>query len=177
MIIDLALIRLQGKPLRVEREFSPESLALDSEILRLNGPVSASTEIRVTGERVRALGQLEAEVELTCCRCLKTMIRHISKSYRLEYRPDPESSQHHEESLKYGDLGIGFYHQDKLDLNEVIGEQVLLEIPMNPICRDDCKGLCDQCGQDLNQAECRCTRERVDPRWAVLEGLKRKLEH
>ena len=176
MIIDLALIRARGGPLRIEREFTVCEFELQSAVLQLESPVQVQAEIRVFDERVRISGKLVADVDLTCCRCLNTSRRSLKKGFKLDYRPDPESISIHEESLDYSELGIGFYHQDRLDLTHVVGEQILLELPMNPVCRSACKGLCDQCGQNLNDGQCSCQRKVLDPRLAVLHELKKKLE-
>ena len=176
MIIDLALIRARGKPLRVEREFPVDNFELQSAVLQLVSPVQAEAEIRVSGDRVRVAGELVTEVDLTCCRCLSILRRSFKKGFKLDYRPDPESISIHEESLDYSELEIGFYHQDRLDLRDVLGEQILLELPTNPVCQSTCKGLCDQCGKNLNRGQCSCERQVFDPRLAVLHELKKKLE-
>jgi len=176
MIIDLALVRARGKPLRVEREFPEDEFELQSAVLQLVSPVQVETEIRVSGKRVRVSGELAVEVDLTCCRCLSTLRRSLKKGFKLDYRPDPESLSIHEEALDYAELEIGFYHQDRLDLTDLVGEQILLELPINPVCQSSCKGLCDQCGINLNQGQCSCERQVLDPRLAVLHELKKKLE-
>jgi uncharacterized protein len=67
---------------------------------------------------------------------------------------------------------MGFYEGDGLELNDVLREEILLALPMQRVCREDCKGICPVCGQNRNQNECRCHTETVDDRWAALKQLK-----
>jgi len=63
--------------------------------------------------------------------------------------------------------------QHILDLTEAIRQNAIVAIPMKPLCREDCAGICPKCGKDLNQGECGCPTEEVDPRWAKLLKLKK----
>jgi uncharacterized protein len=58
-----------------------------------------------------------------------------------------------------------------LDLSEAIRQNALLAVPMKPLCREDCSGLCQQCGKDLNKGQCDCNKSEIDPRWAKLADL------
>ena len=117
-------------------------------------------------------------MELTCSRCLKSFERSIEKNFELDYRPDPMVEEEGEEfSLTYSDLDIGFYRDQRLDLSSLISEQVVLEIPMKPVCHEECRGLCDQCGADLNEGDCDCKPHSVDPRLATLERLRKRMSN
>jgi uncharacterized protein len=101
----------------------------------------------------------------------------IEQQFDLEYQPDPEVESEDEEiSLTYDELSVGFYRGGQLDLAGVALEQVFLEVPMKPVCKDECKGLCDQCGADLNESPCTCEKTRLDPRLAALASLKKRFE-
>jgi uncharacterized protein len=67
---------------------------------------------------------------------------------------------------------MGFYEGDGLELKDVFREYVLLTLPLQRVCREDCKGLCPVCGHSRNQSECQCQAGKVDDRWAALKGLK-----
>jgi uncharacterized protein len=67
---------------------------------------------------------------------------------------------------------MGFYEGDGLELNDVLREEVLLELPMQRICTESCKGICPVCGQNRNQIECACQASTADDRWAALKALK-----
>lgn len=178
MIIDIQEVRESGQPLWVDTRFTDRQLRVHNHISVLEAPASVQLEVEVAGERVRIRGGLSARLRLSCCRCLKTIPREIKQRFELEYWPDPKVEKEGEElALEYADLAIGFYRNNEIDLSQVASEQIVLEIPMKPVCKDKCKGLCDQCGADLNVRDCGCRRERIDPRLAALTELKKRFSH
>ena len=94
--------------------------------------------------------------------------RDIEKEFDLFYNPVATIAKEEVVSVSKEELEIGFYHGDGLLLEEVIKEQVLLDLPMKGICREDCSGLCPSCGQNLNLAACGCKASLGDPSWAPL---------
>ncbi|HEY0564211.1 MAG TPA: DUF177 domain-containing protein, partial [Terriglobales bacterium] len=79
--------------------------------------------------------------------------------------------------IREGDTEIGFYEGDAITLEDVLKEQVLLSLPEKRLCREDCKGLCPQCGHDRNSEQCQCETGFKDPRWAALDEIRKKLQH
>ena len=77
-----------------------------------------------------------------------------------------------ERELDEDDLGVLHLEEEVLDTRPILLEQLQLNIPMKPLCRPDCQGLCPQCGADLNLGACGCGERQVDPRWAALAALK-----
>src|SRR5215213_1677197 len=75
--------------------------------------------------------------------------------------------------LQAEDLILSAYEGDAVDLDELVREQILLALPSRHLCREDCKGLCQKCGANLNDAPCSCEQGEVDPRWAALADLKK----
>jgi len=73
---------------------------------------------------------------------------------------------------KSDDLDISFYKGDRIDLTELIKEQILLYLPMQPLCSTDCKGLCPKCRKSLKDGPCNCEVKEIDPRFEVLKKLK-----
>ncbi len=176
MFVDLNELREREKPLRIVKEFGDKELKVDNPIGSLRGPVHSEMEVSLWGERVHVEGELGADLVLTCSRCLKFFDRKIQKEFEVEFVPDPVMETEGEEVvLDYTDLDVGFYRNDGLDVRAVISEQIVLEIPMQPICQEACKGLCDQCGADLNEGDCNCQGQTIDPRFEALLDLKKRL--
>ncbi|MGH9786608.1 MAG: DUF177 domain-containing protein, partial [Terriglobia bacterium] len=92
--------------------------------------------------------------------------------FDLFYRPIQTISRNEELEIKGEDLDIGFYHGDGLLLQDALREQILLTLPIKNVCRDDCAGLCPQCGQNRNLGPCACPPAPADERWAPLARLK-----
>jgi len=84
----------------------------------------------------------------------------------------PKSVGYDSDTLRAEDLEFSLYEGEEVDLGPLIREQVLLALPTRPLCRDDCRGLCPQCGINLNHAECGCRVETFDPRLEALRSLK-----
>ena len=89
------------------------------------------------------------------------------------YLPSSEASEGAETEVEEDDLETSYYADDQIDLNEMMREQFYLALPMKPLCREDCKGLCPQCGTNLNTGTCDCAPVWEDPRLAALKQLKR----
>lgn len=173
MIIDVQELRERNEPLVLEPTFLPEEIGLRNHLYALRSPVRFQGLVTpIAAYDVRIQGVLSTQLDLTCGRCLKTFQKAIEKSFDLTYVPNEQMKFAEEVQLSYQDMDIGLFSRSKIDLNSVIIEQIVLEIPMKPICSPDCQGLCDQCGADLNLGPCGCAREVTDPRWAGLAVLR-----
>jgi uncharacterized protein len=100
----------------------------------------------------------------------------IQRDFELLYRPLGADAGRDELSVTDAEAEIGYYQGDGLLLEDVLREQVLLALPLKVTCREDCKGLCPECGKNLNQEQCSCSREVEDPRWAALKDVRSRLE-
>lgn len=176
MIVDINELRERGEPLLVEADFTESQLRITNETASLARPAHARLKVSLNGERVRVAGHVTAELKMACSRCLKPVGFGVDKDVDLEYWPDPKVEKEEEISLSYDELSIGFYRDDQLDLSGVISEQIVLEIPMKPVCDEACQGLCPQCGADLNETVCACEPVTSDPRWDALLDLRKKLK-
>jgi uncharacterized protein len=135
---------------------------------------SAHVVIRIVkkGLKVLAEGSLRMKVSQRCSRCLKGMSVPVNTTFRDEYTSDQEIGKEDEQELTGREMDLGYYSNDELDVSEMIKEQVLLALPMKPLCGPDCKGLCPRCGKDLNEGACGCADKEIDPRLAPLGKLK-----
>jgi uncharacterized protein len=116
-------------------------------------------------------GQIDTTVEMDCSRCLE--MAHLPVHVRFNYTFVPVQEEQAEDvELSAEDLDYVYYQDDLIDLDPLIFEQVMLQIPMKVLCREDCRGLCPHCGINLNLASCGCREGHVDDRLAVLKKLK-----
>ena len=176
MLVNINEVRRRDEPFLIVTDFGEGELGVGSHISVLRGPVHSELSVSLLGDQVHVEGNLGADLELTCCRCLKPFAQKIQKGFELDYRPDPMVDEEGDEfSLTYTDLEIGFYRNQQLDVSAVISEQIVLEIPMKAVCQEGCKGLCDQCGADLNESDCGCQPQTVDPRLSPLLEWKKRI--
>lgn len=142
-------------------------------------PLSGSVEFMRSSGGILVTGQLETEVEVVCSRCLEPFLLPIKVKLEEEFRPTVDVVTG--AKLKKTASGVSISDEDKatlidehhvLDLSEVVRQDILLAIPMRPLCRPNCAGMCPHCGHNLNEGPCGCREEAIDPRWAVLGRLK-----
>src|ERR671919_630513 len=99
-------------------------------------------------------------------------IRQPHTRYDRTFAPSEVHMADEESEVREEDLETSFYRNEQIDLNELLREQFYLALPMKPLCRDECKGLCPQCGTNLNTGTCDCGPGWEDPRLAALKQLK-----
>lgn len=151
-------------------DLQPDGLPVD---LRLQlGPLEyeGSLDIGVTGARLQAVlrpsrqgihceGRLEATVFVPCSRCLEAYSLRIDKRFSVDYLPARLAGTGGAQDMRIpsDELDVGYLDSEgRLVLEDLAAEQIYLELPMKPICREDCEGLCAGCGANLNTEECRC---------------------
>jgi uncharacterized protein len=141
------------------------------------GRANADLELVAEGLSVFARGWLEGWVEVACSRCVGTVRLPFRERVQVTFLPrqqvprDLALDYSDEIEVTEDDVDLYPYDDDEVDLEPLLREQVILAVPFAPLCREDCKGLCTQCGVDLNQTNCGCERS-IDPRLAALKDLK-----
>lgn len=181
------------KGLKLEKELGKEYL---SQVLAEEDPVSGfqpvgAAQLVVFFEKLPGKVFLEGKTTLplkvTCKRCLAEVEFKLPIAFRLflvnttaprqtELKEKDDNGFHEEEGLKASfDVDSAdeeAFDGKEIDLSGIVREQILLSLPMDWVCKEECKGLCTVCGQDLNVGECGCERRVIDPRWAVLKDMK-----
>ncbi len=115
--------------------------------------------------------KLDTEAELTCSRCLTTFRQLLTVKFEEEYLPTVDIMTGASLNIPDDVNSFTIDNNHIIDLNEAIRQYTLLVTPMKPLCQEDCFGLCQQCGKNLNQDPCDCPRQETDPRWAKLTKL------
>ena len=127
-------------------------------------------------EDIRLIGSIAAHLEFSCARCLDPVAHNVSRDFDPIFRPQGVDRRADEVSISEAETEIGYYQGEGLLLEDALREQVLLATPVRALCREDCKGLCPQCGRNLNVEQCHCEQHRGDPRWDALSDIKKKLQ-
>lgn len=154
-----------------ETETVPAEALERSELVALS-PVRWSGRVSRTDPGWVFRARLEYEQTLVCDRCLGEMRDPVTAEIDLLVLVEPETAAGEEEvELSESDLGVLTVHEEELDTDPLLYEQLQLGIPMKPLCKPDCRGLCPTCGADRNLEPCECSERSTDPRWAALEAL------
>jgi len=172
--VQLDLTRYRQPLTSVVKTFQPAEFGAESEAYRVVAPVELVFDLHKDKDRFRIEGTVRTALELPCSRCLEPFRLPVDQSFDLRYHPQAEASSETETEVAEEDLETSFYRDEQIDLNELLREQFYLALPMKPLCRDDCKGLCPQCGTNLNTGTCDCTSEWEDPRLAALKQFKHR---
>lgn len=181
MLIEIKELELH--PVEFREEFGPGVIDLGEDV-RQRTPVETEGRADLVEEHhgkhqvvqdIRVKGRLETELEVSCARCLEPVGLPVARSFDLLYRPLGTDAGHQELSVTDAEAEIGYYQGEGLLLEDTLREQMLLAVPLKTVCRDACKGLCPQCGKNLNEGACNCSNEVEDPRWQALKEIRGKL--
>lgn len=182
MFLDIKQLELH--PLDFKEEFQPGVIDLGEDatqrtLLKTSGRAEVVEEHHgknLIVKDIRLRGHLATGLELQCARCLEPVRQDVTRDFELLYRPLGADAGKDELSVTDAEAEIGYYQGEGLLLEDVLREQVLLALPLKVTCRTDCKGLCPQCGKNLNDQQCSCARELQDPRWEALKDVRSRLE-
>ncbi len=158
----------------LSEEEDPCSLGLrDNELVSYAGNLTVSLMLEKVGERVRITGEVSFKVKFLCARCLEPFSQGISFPLNIVYEPESSRVIKKEVLLKEEETDTFYYGKEGIiELGNAIREYVIISLPAKPLCRPDCSGLCPICGKKLNQGQCQCQSQRVDPRFSKLKDLK-----
>ena len=178
----ISLRVLEQKEINFREEYPPETIDLGPD-MRQSGPLRSSGRATLIEEHhgrgiiqdIRVQGELATSVEMACARCLETVSREVARMFELLFRPRGVDAGRDEISITQAEAEIGYYVGEGVELKDILREQILLEVPIKVVCREECKGLCPRCGQNLNESACHCPETLAGPRWEALKGLRDKL--
>jgi uncharacterized protein len=194
------MLTLHLRTIRTPREhfeqvYQPSALAAGAEVsgaaddeFKIVAPVSLSfdvqkggiektdidkSDIKRSNEQYRLVGRVGTTVALTCSRCLESFELLVDAPFDLRYRPLHAHPGGGEREVEEDDFSTALYENDEIDLGQLIRERLYLAVPMKPLCEAGCRGLCAECGTNLNHGRCSCRRAWEDPRLAALRAMKK----
>lgn len=171
MFFHIRDLEIKARPFEVT--FPPGEIEFFDPKLRQKGPMKASGVVEMVSEllnEIRVRGHVKVEMEADCDRCLEPALLPIDTDFELFYKPVEEGFGE-EKGVDDEEADMGFYEGDGVELNDVLREFVLLTLPMQRVCSEDCQGICPVCGENRNLKKCGCQASPVDHRWAALKNL------
>lgn len=182
MVIDLTTLPADRVP--VVAAIPPAALDVPPEDFVVQGPVTFDGEIaRGAAETYHLSGRLQATLALPCARCAEPFDFAVDVPVQLQFVPaavekstvrattTSDDDAEDEREMSADDPSIVTYDEPRIDLAPLAREQCYLAVPMKPLCRPDCQGLCPQCGTNRNSGTCTCENQWEDPRLAGLKSL------
>ena len=165
MIIDVEKLPKEGR--KISKDFEFLSVALVEESAVFIKPVHAELTVKKMGEEILIKGKIVTSLSLICSRCLVPFETLIDSRFDLVYLPEELDLM--QDQLEIDDLNKLFYYDGKIDIEEVILEQLNLVFPAKPLCSADCQGICPVCGKVIRDSECVCVQKSSDPRLKKLK--------
>ena len=168
MIIDLNSFERER---RIDEALPAGSIDLELPNARVASDVTLQGELSKSAASTALKGKLSGMLEIGCDRCLEPQQRPIDIELDLEFVPERSFGAESNLELQAVDLKLDAVPDDSIDTAAIAREQILLDIPQQFFCREDCQGLCQKCGANLNETDCECSDTEIDPRWAALKNL------
>ena len=167
---------LEVKKIAFDQTFQPGSIRFTDAGLKQVQPLRAHGTAELlehTDGEVWIRGRINTEIRAECDRCLGEVQIPVDCPIDLFYKPASAIAAEAEEEIEIGegDADIAFYDGKGIELEQVIAEQILLLLPMQLLCKEDCKGICPVCGGNRNQIECKCQTAPANVQWSALKDL------
>ena len=170
MIIELA--NIGPRPKAIDLVVSTNDIDLDVDGTELKADVKfAGKTIREDG-KAHVRGTITTDLTIDCTRCLEPVAETIDISFDDIFVDPADAPNDTEIAVAAEELDEAIAEDGKVDLINVIREQILLALPEQRFCREDCKGLCPKCGGNRNLIDCKCEENEIDPRWAALKNFR-----
>jgi uncharacterized protein len=169
MIIDL--ITLEKPSFEFDLRIDPKEIDLETSYARLKRDAKVSGVLTRHAVRLDVDGSINTELEIDCTRCLHKIEQTVEIVFQTAWVAPEDFPDAKELELTEKDLDVSIIEDNKISIAEIVREQILLNLPQQILCMEDCKGLCPQCGSNRNLISCSCLEEK-DSRLIILESLK-----
>ncbi|HUJ24106.1 MAG TPA: DUF177 domain-containing protein [Bryobacteraceae bacterium] len=173
----LSIKEMEVRKVRFDETFPPGEIDFSGADLKQSGPLHAEGVAELlanTDGEVRIKGHLSVPMESACDRCLGRAQFRLDSGFDLFYRPNRSMGGADEVAIDEGEAEMGFYDGAGMELEDILREQILLMLPMQRVCADDCKGICPVCGRNRNETSCNCHEQPTDDRWNALRNFSQR---
>ena len=173
--------QIKDKELFLNFEEDPRTLPIIAEMIKIQAcefrkPLKISVKAFKIRELYEVEGHFETQIRISCSRCLKNFDTPLASDFALTYAREMQGLMdvldEKEIELKLEDVGLLYFRGEEINLQQGIQEQIVMAFPLQPLCTRDCKGLCPQCGSNLNQKDCGCRQIPGSNKFAVLKNLR-----
>lgn len=152
----------------ISQTFDPVEINLPQDSYKL--PIDVKLWLEDVGDVINADFNISTVSEQSCYRCLESYELKLNLKGRLLFIPE------YDKSYSDSDDVITFNpDRPEVDISQNLLDELMLALPFKPLCKEDCKGLCVNCGTNLNEEQCNCKVEKIDTRWSALADLRDKL--
>ncbi|MCC3373040.1 DUF177 domain-containing protein [Cohnella sp. REN36] len=169
MLLNVQELANRKEPAVLEESIDVNPLFAETRDVTPLSPLQAKVTAVAADGVVNVTGTLTGKLQLLCSRCLTPL--------EVEYEfPYGETFKHVSQEVadrgEQDDEDFVPFHGERLELRPYVEEEMVLSLPLAPLCKEDCKGLCPDCGQNRNETDCKCQQQKIDPRLEALKGWK-----
>lgn len=162
MMLSIKELKQKGHPVALSGTFDLSRILADREDIKAVGPLEATLTAEMREGLAEVEGMLKLPVEMPCSRCLQPIKETIDVPFLERFASRPEAVPKEDQDE------VHVIPEDHIKLDPYVEEAVWLALPLAPVCREDCEGLCPDCGTNRNNGACGCNSEKIDPRLAGL---------
>jgi uncharacterized protein len=174
--LQIAIKAIPDTGKEVAIDLGPEWFALwrteDPGLEFANARITGTVNLTKHGHDILVRGHLAGYLDLACSRCLESFTYPAAADFDLLLAPKPGAAAAPDEELSSADLDLDYYTGEVVDLESLLKEQIILLIPVKPLCDETCKGLCPVCGANIKRETCHCRPQAVNSPFADLAKLK-----
>ena len=161
--LQIAIRAIPEKGLERSLDLGPEWFSRwreeDPDLEFSSARITGAVRLEKHGRDILVRGNLKGQLQLVCSRCLENFELPVEGDFDLLLAPGPGRVSGEGEELSAADLDTDYYSGDVLDLEPIIREQIILLMPLKPLCTEDCQGICPRCGAVLNLEACGCKKD------------------
>jgi uncharacterized protein len=180
LLLIIQVDEIKDSGLHLEGDLNPIDLPQlkelgDDDLVTFTAPINYAIDVSRFADIIEIKGRVKSAIGLSCGRCLEPYKMAVASSFSLAYTsqlPDCVDEEGEEVELSAEELGLTLLDTEEIVLTEPLQEQVLMAMPIQPLCQDDCQGLCAHCGANLNIDKCGCEEPVFDKRFAALKDFK-----
>lgn len=159
------LLQKSGNRERYRETWEPENISIDDDLYSIENPLKVSFLFYNEEGIIEADGSYEGILKYYCNRCLKDLQEQLNGTIKARFYPPERDLSEDINDTDQDELYLGNYSSDEtIDIGSVVMEDLVLNRPMQVLCQPDCKGLCPECGTNLNEENCGHEKESIDPR-------------
>ncbi|RKP55410.1 DUF177 domain-containing protein [Cohnella endophytica] len=167
MLLKVQELVARQESMKAQGTLDLTDLFRDSPEFKLLTPVEYDLVAQAANDRILVSGQLSCDVRMQCSRCLDQIEENVRVPFEEQFRIIDEDEEA-EAQMSEDDDAVPV-SEERIDLVPFLAEEFVVQLPYAPLCKEDCKGLCPECGSNLNEQSCGCNTEKIDPRMAALQ--------
>ncbi len=172
MIVDLT--KLENSQIEFELSIKPDEIEFDNEFVSAKEDVKFDGKLSNQAAWALIEGEISTKLDIACGRCLESVKTPVNFEFEAAFINAKRLTDDVDMELEAEGLDVSILVGHKIDLVDVAQERVMLSIPSQTLCKQDCKGLCPECGANKNSKACNCDEKAIDSRWSALSEIKHK---